>query len=232
LFVIVGEIGFDGDVFAEFGFGAVVVFLLQVGESETKVHVRQVGIRGGGDFQFGDGFVQFFAVEIGFAFDPKGDGKMAIHGGYGIFYEHTNGNEGNTESLEGSAPLVLTAAQSNIPGYENIGAGAGPVPFFPLTVVSIPHKAQWPYVQQWNLNVQKELPAHFIVSVAYVGSKGTHLTLLSDGNQIQPLPAGQNPFGAGETLYNTGILVPDPVTGVPTPVGACAGSDPILNPGK
>ena len=140
------------------------------------------------------------APRIGFAFDPKGDGKMAIRGGYGIFYEHTNGNEGNTESLEGSAPLVLTAAQSNIIGYDNIGAGAGAVPFFPLTVVSIPNKAQWPYVQQWNLNVQKELPAHFIVSVAYVGSKGTHLTLLSDGNQIQPLPAGQNPFGVGETL--------------------------------
>jgi hypothetical protein len=168
------------------------------------------------------------APRIGFAFDPKGDGKMAIRGGYGIFYEHTNGNEGNTESLEGSAPLVLTAAQSNVIGYDNIGSGAGAVPFFPLTVVSIPNKAQWPYVQQWNLNVQKELPAHFIVSVAYVGSKGTHLTLLSDGNQLQPLPADQNPFGVGETLYNTGPI--DPTTGQPT--GACAGSAPLTNPGQ
>lgn len=173
------------------------------------------------------------APRIGFAFDPKGDGKMAIRGGYGIFYEHTNGNEGNSESLEGSAPLVLTAAQSNITGYQNIGAASGPVPLFPLTVVSIPNKAQWPYVQQWNLNVEKELPSHFILSVAYVASKGTHLTLLSDGNQLLPLPASQNPFGVGETLYNTGLLAPDPVTGNPTPVGACAGSDPnpVQNPG-
>jgi hypothetical protein len=31
------------------------------------------------------------------------------------------------------------------------------------------------YVQQWNLNVERELPAGFLVSAAYVGSKGTHL---------------------------------------------------------
>jgi Carboxypeptidase regulatory-like domain len=140
------------------------------------------------------------APRIGFAFDPKGDGKMSIRGGYGIFYEHTNGNEGNTESLEGSAPLVLAATQSNIVGYGNVGAGAGAVPLFPLTVVEIPGKAQWPYVQQWNLSVQKEVPAHFILSAAYVGSKGTHLTLLSNGNQLHSTPAADNPFAPGQPI--------------------------------
>ncbi len=164
------------------------------------------------------------APRIGFAFDPKGDGKMAIRGGYGIFFEHTNGNEGNTESLEGSPPLVLSATQSNVIGYQNIGAGGGTVPFFPLSVVSIPNKAVWPYVQQWNLNIQKELPYHFVLSTAYVGSKGTHLTLLNNANQLLPLPSAQNPFGKGQTLYNTGPLgPPDPTTGQQTPDGACAG---------
>ncbi len=138
------------------------------------------------------------APRIGIAWDPKGDGKMAIRGGYGIFYEHTNGNEGNSESLEGSAPLVLSATQTNIPGYQNIGAGAGLVPLFPLTVVSIPNKAVWPYVQQWNLNIQKELPSHIVLSAAYVGSKGTHLTLLNNANQL--LPLASSPYKPGEAI--------------------------------
>ena len=161
------------------------------------------------------------APRIGFAFDPKGDGKLAIRGGYGIFYEHTNGNEGNTESLEGSAPLVLAATQSNITGYQNIGAGAGTVPLFPLNVVSIPNKVQWPYMQQWNLGVQDELPSHIFLSVAYVGSKGTHLTLLSDGNQIIPTPASDNPFAPGQPITSADC------TTFSSPAGTLANGTPV-----
>jgi hypothetical protein len=35
------------------------------------------------------------------------------------------------------------------------------------------------YVQQWNLDVERELPAGFFVSAAYVGAKGTHLAQYS-----------------------------------------------------
>ncbi len=137
------------------------------------------------------------APRIGFAWDPKGDGKMAIRGGYGVFYEHTNGNEGNTESLENSPPIALTSTQNNVVGYGNIGGGGL---LFPLSLNSIPNKAIWPYMQQWNLNVQKELPWHIVGSVAYTGSKGTHLVLLSDSNQLVPVPAGSNPYAAGTPI--------------------------------
>ena len=140
------------------------------------------------------------APRLGFAFDPHGDGKMAIRGGYGIFFEHTNGNEGNTESLEGSAPFALNASQFNVTGYANIGASGGFTPLFPLGVTSIPNKAVWPYVQQWHLDVQRDLPSHIVATVSYVGSKGTHLTLLRNLNQLQSIPSSQNPYKAGEAI--------------------------------
>jgi len=168
------------------------------------------------------------APRIGFAFDPKGDGKMAIRGGYGIFYEHTNGNEGNTESLEGSAPFVLTSSQFNVQGYTNVGAGGGSL--FPLSLTEIPTKVQWPYVQQWNLDVQRELPEHIVLSVAYVGSKGTHLTILSDGNQLFPAPAGSNPFAPGQpiTAADCATIV-NPATGLPAPGATLGNGTPVPN---
>lgn len=132
------------------------------------------------------------APRLGFAWDPSGDGKMAIRGGYGVFFEHTNGNEGNTESLEGSAPFSLTSSQFNVNGYNNIGGGL----LFPLSVTSIPEKAIWPYVQQWHLDVQRELPGNLVATVSYVGSKGTHLTLQRNLNQLFPVPASDNPYVA------------------------------------
>ena len=143
---------------------------------------------------------------LGFAYDPFGDGKWAIRGGYGIFFEHMNGNEANAELLQQSAsPLAANGSVSVIPspGYPNVAGNLGPAgPPSPLTPISIPDKINWPYMQQWNLGFEHELPKNVLLSVAYVGSKGTHLTRQFDLNQLSPVPASQNPY----ILNNLGAM--------------------------
>ena len=153
-----------------------------------------------------NGHLSNFGPRIGFAFDPTGSEKMAVRASYGIFFEHTNGNEANSESLEGSPPLVLSAQQFNIVGYEDIGKGTnpgvGPL-YFPLDVTSIPSTAVWPYVQQWHADFQRQLANRAVFVLAYVGSKGTHLTLQRDLNQIHALPISSNPYKPGEPIGGT-----------------------------
>jgi hypothetical protein len=166
------------------------------------------------------------APRIGFAWDPNGDGKTAIRGGYGVFFEHTNGNEANTEVLEGSPPLATVPTQNNICpnsqgqcfGYTSIGssAGGGAAPNFPLSVFSIPNKATWPYMQQWHLDIQRDIAKNTVVTVAYVGSKGTHLTRESDLNQLHSVPLSQNPYLPGEAIGPNDCGTSFDIWGVPT----------------
>jgi hypothetical protein len=56
------------------------------------------------------------------------------------------------------------------------------------------------YVQQWNLSIEKQIPGGFLLSAAYVGSKGTHLQQYSQQvNQISDelLAQAASQFAAG-----------------------------------
>jgi hypothetical protein len=161
------------------------------------------------------------APRIGFAWDPFGDHRTSIRGGYGIFFEHGTGNEANTGSLEASSPLVLSMTQRFPQGYPCIGSiGGGSTPncvglgsanlaigAYPLNITAIPTRTVWPYAQQWSFSVQRELPRDFVASFAYVGSKGTNLTLQRQINQLTPVPDVNNPFAPGEPITPTIAVV-------------------------
>ncbi len=141
------------------------------------------------------------APRIGFAFDPKGDGKWAIRGGYGIFFEHTNGNESNTESLEYESKSTPISNVSNVLGYGNLNPGIlGSGGTFPLQFVSLPSKAVWPYMQQWHMDIQHDIGKGTVATISYVGSAGVHLTRSYEYNQMLPVPASQNPYQPGQPI--------------------------------
>ncbi|MGB9074183.1 MAG: carboxypeptidase regulatory-like domain-containing protein [Terriglobales bacterium] len=166
------------------------------------------------------------APRIGFAFDPRGDGRTSIRAGYGVFFEHGTGSEANTGSLVGGAPLNLTMTQIRpfsigTDGYPCIGGIGGPnlcnsgTGAYPIDVTSIPRKAIWPYVQQWSFSIQRELTHNTVVSVAYVGSKGTHLTAVRQPNALPSPPTGSdsgillngNPYGPHQPIISNSALL-------------------------
>ena len=156
---------------------------------------------------------------FGFSWDPWGNGKTSIRAGYGLFWEHGTGYEANVGSLIGSAPLILSETQSNIGGtspLNSIGfscqggsaqcsntAAVTNGATFPLNVTSIPQKAVYSYVQQWSLSVQREISKAMVAQLAYVGTKGTHLTAVRDLNQLTPLSNGLNPFASGQPITSS-----------------------------
>ena len=78
------------------------------------------------------------------------------------------------------------------------------------------------YVQQWNIDLQRQLPAGFFADIAYAASKGVHLPN-NTSLQVNQIPdsfiaqaAQQAAAGATPTIIQT---VPNPFVGVPAGTG-------------
>jgi len=74
-----------------------------------------------------------------------------------------------------------------------------------------------PYVQQWNFDIQRQLPGNMLVDVAYAGSKGTHLPMHDQNLDQMPdqfLPTGTvgNAAALSQIAFLTKI-VPNPFAG-------------------
>jgi hypothetical protein len=134
------------------------------------------------------------APRVGVAWDPRGDGRMSVRAGAGIFYGSISGNEWNTTA--DNQPFTVRQQFANVftlaDPYRNQPGGVGPFPFeynpasprftLPATVFGPSLDFVWPKTYQMNVTVEKELLRNFSASVSYVSALGRNLPGSVDRN--------------------------------------------------
>jgi hypothetical protein len=125
-----------------------------------------------------------FAPRIGFAWDPWGNGKTAIRGGYGIAYDSTL--VGILEQDIFANPPFLQSVTISNTRLENATAAAPSISANPITLRGSPYQSAIPYVQSYSLDVQQQFAKDMIFAVGYYGNLGRHLLGIVDLNQ--PIP--------------------------------------------
>jgi hypothetical protein len=143
-----------------------------------------------------------FAPRVGLAWSPRGgQSNFVVRAGYGVYYDQSSLAPG--EGLYFSPPYFNSALYYTVPGptpfsqpyYTLTLADPFPknfiVPTAP-TVLAYQRDLATPYVQQWNLALQRQFGRSLIGEIGYVGSKGTHLLGVRDINQAHPSTAQPN----------------------------------------
>jgi len=112
-----------------------------------------------------------FDPRLGLVWSPPQDKKTVVRAGFGIYHE------------DGQLDDQNLPAKNEVPSYSVTSKGSlqvayPPDAFFTSSTLS-PNAEQRDrkdsYTEQWDLSVERELPANFVGAVSYVGSRGVHL---------------------------------------------------------
>ena len=140
-----------------------------------------------------------FAPRFGFAFVPYGDGKVAVHGGFGIFYDRMLNGIWEQNAFQ-DPPLTQTSTINNT-NFDN-PTGANSVSLGPnrLTTTGTPTMKNPSYID-YNLSVQDQFLPNTVGEIAYVGNLGRHL--LGERELNQPTLAARQ---ANPNAYVTAVV--------------------------
>lgn len=133
-----------------------------------------------------------FAPRIGLTYSPLHSQSFVVRAGYGRFFVFQEIRTGDPLQTDYNLPFFyeptftsdgLTPAITLATGFPSLNASQAP----DAGVTSQDWNPSTAVYDEWNLDFEYQLPGNILISPAYVGTKGTHLQVLVDRNQI-PTP--------------------------------------------
>lgn len=138
-----------------------------------------------------------FAPRVGFSYSPFPSRPLVLRAGYGRFFIFNEIRTGDPLQTDYNWPFFFepsftgdgfTPALGMTPGTGFPALDPSNIGNLTLGVTSQDWRLHTGVYDEWNLNIEYQLPGNILITPAYVGSKGTHLQSLIDRNQI-PTPS-------------------------------------------
>jgi hypothetical protein len=133
------------------------------------------------------------APRAGFAWTVNSEQSMVVRGGYGIYYNQ--GALATSEGLFFNPPYFNLSVYFPFQGLPPLTLAdpfpaAFPIPV-PQSATAYQRDLETPWMDHWNLNLQRQVGRGRTIEIAYVGSRGHDLISARDANQP---PASPSPF--------------------------------------